>query len=139
MSLLNRCRPVFQDLSFLSALSRLNHLHLDHMPLYWREMEDVLTHVGIRWFGWHGFRRGLASNLNCLGVDDSVIQAILRHSTVAVTQACYIKTAKQEAVAAMRQLSAAVKANCSPLCSPDVEQKKPITCTRTAKLFLSSN
>ena len=30
------------------------------------------------WRGWHGFRRGLASNLNRLGGDDSVIQAILR-------------------------------------------------------------
>jgi hypothetical protein len=30
--------------------------------------------------------RGLASNLNRLGVDDSIIQGILRHSTVSVTQ-----------------------------------------------------
>jgi integrase len=90
-------------------------------------MKDVLTHAGIQWVGWHGFRRGLASNLNRIGVDDSVIQAILRHSTVAITQACYIKTAKQDAVAAMRQLSVAVKANCSPLCSPDVEHRRPTT------------
>jgi hypothetical protein len=45
------------------------------------------------WRGWHAFRRGLATNLNRLGVDHSVIQRILRHSTVAVPQACYIKTA----------------------------------------------
>jgi hypothetical protein len=32
------------------------------------------------WKGWHAFRRGLASNLNRLGIDDSVTQAILRHS-----------------------------------------------------------
>jgi hypothetical protein len=54
---------------------------------------------------WHGFRRGLASNLNRLGVDDSVIQAILRHSNVAVTQRCYIKTTSQDAVLAMQRLS----------------------------------
>ena len=60
------------------------------------------------WSGWLGFRRGLASNLNRLGVDDSVIQAILRHSDVSVTQRCYIKTVPPDAVAAMRQLSARV-------------------------------
>ncbi|HVI10302.1 MAG TPA: tyrosine-type recombinase/integrase [Candidatus Binatia bacterium] len=42
--------------------------------------------------GWHAFRRGLATNLNRLGVDDSVIQRILRHSNVAMMQACYIQT-----------------------------------------------
>ena len=64
--------------------------------------------------GCHGFRRGLASNLNRLGVDDSVIQRILRHSTVAVTQNHYIKTASPDAVAAMRRFSDAFS-NCSPL------------------------
>ena len=56
------------------------------------------------WRGWHAFRRGLATNLNRLGVDDSVIQRILRHSDVAVTQACYIKTASEDAQAAMQKL-----------------------------------
>jgi len=32
------------------------------------------------WHGWHAFRRGLATNLHALGVDDKTIQAILRHS-----------------------------------------------------------
>jgi integrase len=40
-----------------------------------------------------------------LGIDDSVIQAILRHSNVAVTQRCYIKTTSQDAVLAMQRLS----------------------------------
>jgi integrase len=50
--------------------------------LYWREMRDVLKKAGIKWKGGHGFRRGLASNLNRLGIDDSVIQAILRIPTL---------------------------------------------------------
>jgi hypothetical protein len=66
----------------------------------------------------HGFRRGLASNLNRLGVDDSVIQRILRHSTVATTQNHYIKTGSPDAVAAMRQLSNALL--CST-CAPESE------------------
>ena len=80
-----------------------NPLNLDW--LYRTRMKDVLAKSGIRWKGWHGFRRGLASNLNQLGVDDSVIQGIMRHSTVAVTQRCYIKTTTPEAEAAMRKLS----------------------------------
>jgi hypothetical protein len=57
---------------------------------------------------WYAFRRGLATNLNRLGVDDSVIQRILRHSNVAVTQACYIKTASEDAKAAMQKLETAL-------------------------------
>jgi hypothetical protein len=43
-----------------------------------------------------GSARALASNLNRLGVDDSVIQRILPNSTVATTQNHYIKTASPE-------------------------------------------
>jgi len=60
------------------------------------------------WRGWHAFRRGLATNVNRLGVDDSVIQRILRHSHVAVTQAYYIKTASEDAKAAMQKLETAL-------------------------------
>jgi hypothetical protein len=38
------------------------------------------------------------------GVPDKTIQAILRHSNVAVTQACYIKTSNADAVGAMLTL-----------------------------------
>ena len=71
-------------------------------------MKDVLKRAGLSWHGWHGFRRGLASNLNRLGVDDSVIQRILRHSNVATTQNHYIKTASPDAIAAMKQFSEAL-------------------------------
>ena len=43
-----------------------------------------------------------------LGVDDLTIQAILRHSNVAVTQNCYIKTASEQTQAAMRKLETAL-------------------------------
>lgn len=56
------------------------------------------------WHGWHAARRGLASNLNRLGVDDSVIQRILRHSSITVTQSCYIKTAADDLREAMGKL-----------------------------------
>ena len=63
-----------------------------------------ISAAGIKWHGWHGFRRGLATNLHQLGVADKTIQRILRHANVAVTQNCYIKTADSEVAAAMQQL-----------------------------------
>lgn len=89
---------------------------LDLNACYQREMKQVLRRAGITWHGWHSFRRGLASNLNRLGVDDSVIQRILRHSNLATTQNHYIKTASPDAVAAMKQFSEALL--CSA-CAPD--------------------
>jgi integrase len=56
------------------------------------------------WKGFHSFRRGLATNLHALGVDDLTIQRILRHSNVAVTQQCYIKTLPEQSIAAMKKL-----------------------------------
>jgi integrase len=87
---------------------------LDLNACYQREMKDALRRAGILWHGWQGFRRGLASNLNRLGVDDSVIQRILRHSTVATAQNHYIKTASPDAIAAMKQFSALLCSTCAP-------------------------
>src|ERR1700730_11844676 len=57
-----------------------------------------------QWRGWHGFRRGIATNLHDLGIDDKTIQRILRHANVAITQASYIKTLDSQQIDAMRQL-----------------------------------
>jgi integrase len=65
----------------------------------------ALRSHGLEWHGWHAFRRGLATNLHHLGVQDKVIQRILRHSNVSVTQACYIKTADKDVEAAMEKLA----------------------------------
>jgi len=70
-----------------------------------RDIIPTLAKAKVPWHGWHGFRRGLASNLNRLGVDDSIIQGILRHSTVATTQKHYIKTTSAETAAAMKKLA----------------------------------
>jgi integrase len=59
-----------------------------------------------RWHGWHAFRRGLATNLHHLGVDDKTIQAILRHSNVSLTINVYIKSVTESQVNAMDVLSA---------------------------------
>jgi integrase len=57
------------------------------------------------WHGWHGFRRGLATNLHALGVDDKTIQAILRHSNVSLTMNIYVKSVNESQVSAMDALS----------------------------------
>jgi integrase len=57
------------------------------------------------WHGWHGFRRGLATNLHTLGVADKDIQAILRHSTIGLTQNVYIKSVNESQVSALDSLS----------------------------------
>ncbi|MGA7928643.1 MAG: hypothetical protein WCA20_21940 [Candidatus Sulfotelmatobacter sp.] len=59
-----------------------------------------------QWCGWHAFRRGLATNLHDLGVHDKTIQAVLRHSNVAVTQGAYIKTLPKQTLDAMDKLNA---------------------------------
>jgi integrase len=49
-------------------------------------------------------RRGLGSNLYCLGVPDIVIQRILRHANVSTTATYYIKTAAADVRDAMERL-----------------------------------
>ena len=58
-----------------------------------------------QWHGWHSFRRGLATNLHALGVDDKTIQAILRHSNLGITMNSYVKSVADSQVAAMDTLS----------------------------------
>lgn len=72
-----------------------------------RDMKPILDKAKIVWRGWHPFRRGLATNLHALAVDDLTIQRILRHSNVNVTQTHYVKTAGVQASAALRKLEAA--------------------------------
>ena len=58
-----------------------------------------------QWHGWHAFRRGLATNLHELGVDDKTIQGILRHSNLNLTMNVYVKSVTESQVSAMDQLS----------------------------------
>lgn len=65
------------------------------------------------WHGWHAFRRGLATTLYDLGVDDLMVQQILRHGDVAVTRQHYIKTTSEQSIAAMSKLESALGALCA--------------------------
>jgi integrase len=69
-----------------------------------RVIKPVLKANGLKWRGWHAYRRGLATNLHELAVPDKVIQAILRHEDVKTTQRSYIKTVPRVVTEAMKRL-----------------------------------
>jgi integrase len=69
-----------------------------------------LAEEGIAWCGWHGFRRGMGTNLKTLGVDDTVIQRVLRHANVEVTRQSYIKIEDHVKTAAMKKLQKSLDA-----------------------------
>lgn len=69
-----------------------------------RIIKPLLEVHGLRWKGWHGFRRGLATNLKALGVDDMTIMAIIRNGDVQTTRKHYIKTIPAHVQAAMDAL-----------------------------------
>jgi integrase len=83
---------------------------LDLHNLANRIVRPALKKAGIEWCGWHGFRRGLATNLHTLGAADTDIQRILRDANVSVTQESYIKVESGVKRAAMNKLQKALQA-----------------------------
>ena len=80
--------------------------HSSEIPHTWSASPasmPVFKANGLDWKGWHAYRRGLATNLKKLGVPDTTIQAILRHESVSTTQRFYIKTAREDAMDAMKK------------------------------------
>ena len=77
----------------------LRPLDLDNLS-----RRDIPQHINGAWFGWHAFRRGLGTRLNEAGVDDKVIQSILRHADISTTQAFYILPSRERAEAGLKKL-----------------------------------
>ena len=73
------------------------------------ELDDNLP----MWHCWHAFRRQLSSTLYALGVDDLMVQRIMRHKDVQTTRDHYIKTTSAQSVAAMAKLEASFSASCA--------------------------
>lgn len=74
------------------------------------EKSKLSDEGGVQWEGFHGFRRGLASNLFGLGVNPKVIAAILRHSDISTTLQFYIQTPDAESRAALAKLEERIAA-----------------------------
>ncbi len=83
---------------------------MDLDKLAQRVIRPVAEAIGVGWYGWHGFRRGIASNLYELGADEKVVQRILRHAKAHVTKDRYIKAFDPAVVAAMKKLEATLDA-----------------------------
>lgn len=75
----------------------------------------ALKKAEVEWLGYHAFRRGLATNLRPLGVDDLTVSEILRHSDVAVPRASYIKRINENSVEAMERLEAELRKPVHPV------------------------
>jgi integrase len=83
---------------------------LDLHNLANRVIRPALEKKNIPWCGWHGFRRGLATNLYGLGVEAKTRQAILRHADVSVTEKHYVKPVSEVSAAAMAKFHGALTA-----------------------------
>jgi integrase len=72
-------------------------------------IRPAIEAIGLPWYGWHGFRRGIASNLYALGADDKVVQRVLRHAKPHVTKERYIKAFDPAVLEAMRRMQATLE------------------------------
>jgi integrase len=103
----------------LPALNKCEACRKGHAEHAGADHEFKRDRIRPDWHGWHAFRRGLATNLHRLGVNDKTIQAILRHSNIVTTQNIYIKTVSSDSAAAMKLLETALCANCAPGSVPE--------------------
>lgn len=95
---------------FVAPKNQSKNRPLDLHNLANRTIRPALAKNNIPWCGWHGFRRGLATNLHTLGESDMNIQRILRHADVRVTQESYIKVEDRVRQAAMARFDKTLKA-----------------------------
>ena len=84
-------RNGFPSDGFIFAGPKKHACSLNLANLARRVIVPKLTKAEVQWHGWHAFRRGLATNLYCLGVEETTIQAIMRHADVETTRRHYIK------------------------------------------------
>jgi integrase len=74
-----------------------------------RVIRRALEGIRLPWYGWHAFRRGLASNLYEIGAQDKVVQRILRHSKPHVTSERYIKVFDRTVLDAVEKVQARIE------------------------------
>jgi integrase len=72
-------------------------------------IKPTLKNSAVQWKGFHGFRRGLATNLLELGINPMTIARILRHSDVTTTLAFYAKSRDAESRIAMDKLEEKIR------------------------------
>jgi len=81
---------------------------MDMDKLAQRIIRPAVEACGLPWYGWHGFRRGIASNLYELGANDKIVQRVLRHAKPHVTRERYIKAFDPAVMEAMQRMQVVV-------------------------------
>jgi Phage integrase family len=74
-----------------------------------RVIRRALEAIRLPWYGWHAFRRELASNLYEIGAQDKVVQRILRHSKPHLTRERYIKVFDRTVLEAVEKVQARIE------------------------------
>ena len=92
--------------------------HMDFDKFAQRTIRPAVVKIGLEWYGWHGFRRGVASNLYELGADEKIVQRVLRHAKAHVTKDRYIKAFDPAVLVAMKKMEATLDA--MNACAPTV-------------------
>ena len=100
---------------------RRETLNLDNFAK--RTIRPVLEKLGLEWYGFHAFRRGLATNLEQLGVAPKDIQAIMRHADFQTTMNLYVKAVPESARKAMERLEQLI---CSQYAVNDDDRKAQV-------------
>jgi integrase len=77
---------------------------LDLASLGSKQIKTALEGSGVVWHGFHALRRGLGTRLFANKVPIETVSAILRHGSVHVTRAHYVKTLPESVVNAMQSL-----------------------------------
>lgn len=77
---------------------------LDLATMGSKHIKTALEGSGVEWHGFHALRRGLGTRLFANGVPIETVSAILRHGSVHVTRAHYVKTLPETVIAAMQKL-----------------------------------
>lgn len=67
-------------------------------------IKPALENGAVAWHGWHALRRGFATRLHEAGVQDRIIQSLMRHSSLSVTMKHYVKALPEANVKAMQRL-----------------------------------
>ncbi len=86
-----------------------NGERMDMDKLAQRVIRPAVEASGLPWYGWHGFRRGIASNLYELGANEKIVQRVLRHAKPHVTKDRYIKAFDPAVLEAMQRMQAVVE------------------------------
>jgi len=69
-----------------------------------QKIKPALKAAGLKWHGWHAFRRGVATSLHGLGVEGKVIQGQLRQANLKTTLDIYTHRSEHAAIAAAKTL-----------------------------------